>query len=84
MNEQRAKVSVLSLILAFAVQAVAVAWFLSNMHATISRVQSEQTRRTPAVWTSQERLSSLEQRGVWTLEHMKDLEVRLRKLERVQ
>lgn len=65
MTPQKQRISVLSLILAFSIQAVTVAWFLSDLN---NRVKDKACRE-------------VEHRLDWTVDHLNDLEQRLRILE---
>ena len=71
----------LSLILAFAGQAILVTWFMSALTSNVERIDLEQKKRAIPVYGTRERIAAAEGRLLWLVEHVKDMEQRLRRLE---
>ena len=76
-DQQRIRITALSLILAFCVQAIAITWFLANMRKDLDILQAETEFRKSAVYS----INNLKSITEWNREIIRDLDSRIKALE---
>lgn len=79
-GDKKFKITWISVLLAFMIQAITAAWFLSSMHSELQRVSREQGKRTGRVYA----MDNMDLKISWLVEQMRDVEKRLRLVERVR